>query len=88
MVDRWQGSGGTNIRSPDFRFAVYPFLTEFISTSRTAAGGASGHFDLPFGPVYFRIMVLEPRVSKQQFLFTKAGDRKRGPFRMIFVTEN
>ena len=61
---------------------------EFILTAGATTRRASRHFDFSFDPVDFRIVILKPRVSEQQFLFSEASDGKHSPFRMVLVMEN
>ena len=45
------------------------FLADFISIAWAAAGRASRHLDFPSDPIYFGVVLLQPRVSWDQLLF-------------------
>ena len=59
------------------RFSLAP-----VATPRRAAG----HLYLPGPPVYFRIVVFQPRVTQDKVLLSEASDAEQGSFGVAVVT--
>ena len=64
-----------------------PFLAEFISTAGTTSGRTSGHLDFSCTPIYLRVMLAQPRMSKYQFLCAQVGDTEGRPLQVVIITE-
>ena len=56
-------AGSAGILPPTFGLLGDSLLADFISIAWAAVGRASRHLDFPSDPIYFGVVLLQPRVS-------------------------
>ena len=71
----------------DLSFMGNPLLLSIFSTTSATVRWTVRHLDFSGFLVDFQIMFTEPRVSKNEFLFSKVGDSKESMFKVGFVLE-
>jgi hypothetical protein len=84
----WEVPRRTSSDATSFQSADLAFFSYFITAARAATCGAAGHFNFARCPVYLRVVLLEPRISEDEFLLPQPRDCEQGAFRVILVSQD